>query len=80
MKLYFTSFFIIAGLFLFSKTHAQIPCEDGYADIYPCEGFNLSSHFTLEELGGGVKGNDCWGWTSLVENLFYTVGLVGCQS
>ena len=63
MKLYFTSFFIIVGLFLCSRTQAQIPCEDGYADIYPCEGFNLSSHFTLEELGGGVKGNDCWGWT-----------------
>ncbi|MBC8149812.1 MAG: choice-of-anchor B family protein, partial [Bacteroidetes bacterium] len=65
MKLYFTGFFIIVGLFLIFKTQAQIPCEDGFADIYPCEGFNLSSHFTLEELGGGVKGNDCWGWTDV---------------
>ena len=63
MKLYFTCFIIVVGLFLFSRTQAQIPCEDGYADIYPCEGFDLSSHFTLEELGGGLKGNDCWGWT-----------------
>ena len=65
MKLYFTGFFIIVGLFLIFKTQAQTPCEDGFADIYPCEGFNLSSHFTLEELGGGVKGNDCWGWTDV---------------
>ena len=66
MKFHFTSFVIILGFFLFSKTHAQIPCEDGFADIYPCEGFNLSAHFTLEELGGGIKGNDCWGWTDEV--------------
>ena len=65
MNIYFTSFFIVIGFFLFSITTAQTPCEDGYAGIYPCEGFNLSSHFTLDELGGGVKGNDCWGWTDV---------------
>ena len=63
MKMFLTCIFILSGLFLISDPQAQTPCENGYADIYPCSGFDLSSHFTLEELGGGVKGNDCWGWT-----------------
>ena len=40
----------------------QIPCVDGFAGEYPCENYDLLSVRTLEELGGGANGNDCWGW------------------
>ena len=42
--------------------HAQTPCVDGFAGDYPCEGLDLLSVRSLEELGGGANGNDCWGW------------------
>jgi choice-of-anchor B domain-containing protein len=32
------------------------------ADVYPCDGFDLYTHFPLSALGGGDNGNDCWGW------------------
>ena len=40
----------------------QTPCLDGTADGYPCQGLDLLSVRTVEELGGGQNGNDCWGW------------------
>ena len=42
--------------------HAQTPCVDGFAGDYPCEGLDLLSVRSLEALGGGANGNDCWGW------------------
>ena len=41
---------------------AQIPCEEGLAGEYPCEGLDLLSAWPLDSLGGGANGNDCWGW------------------
>lgn len=39
-------------------------CENGFASIYPCEGYDLMSHIPITELGGsGAEGNDSWGWT-----------------
>ena len=39
-------------------------CESGFADIYPCDGYDLMSHISISELGGpGAEGNDSWGWT-----------------
>ena len=45
-----------------SIAHAQFPCVDGMANGHPCQGFDLLSTRTVEELGGGQNGNDCWGW------------------
>ncbi|MEC7693094.1 MAG: choice-of-anchor B family protein, partial [Bacteroidota bacterium] len=45
-----------------ASMHAQTPCVDGFAGDYPCEGLDLLSVRSLEELGGGANGNDCWGW------------------
>ena len=44
---------------------AQVPCEDGLAGEYPCDGMDLMSVRSFEELGGVPpgNGNDCWGWT-----------------
>ena len=43
----------------------QTPCVDGFAGEYPCENYDLLSVQTLEELGGGANGNDCWGWVDV---------------
>ena len=43
---------------------AQFPCENGFADIYPCGNYDLMAQIPLIELGGsGAEGNDSWGWT-----------------
>ncbi len=41
---------------------AQTPCENGFAGEYPCDGYDLLTHYPLEAVGGGDNGNDCWGW------------------
>jgi len=42
----------------------QYPCENGFADIYPCDGYDLMAHISIDVLGGlGAEGNDSWGWT-----------------
>lgn len=47
-----------------TNPEAQFPCANGMAGAYPCNGFDLMSHITVEELGGeGAEGNDSWGWT-----------------
>jgi choice-of-anchor B domain-containing protein len=43
-------------------TFAQTPCEGGFADGFPCNGFNLQSHISLGEMNAS-GGNDSWGWT-----------------
>ena len=48
--------------FSVSSAFAQTPCVDGFAGDYPCEGLDLLSVRSLESLGGGANGNDCWGW------------------
>jgi choice-of-anchor B domain-containing protein len=46
------------------KTPALSKCENGMAGIYPCSGYDLMGHISIEELGGtGSQGSDSWGWT-----------------
>ena len=38
-------------------------CENGLAGEYPCNDYDLLTHFSLEEIGDeNTIGNDCWGW------------------
>jgi hypothetical protein len=37
-------------------------CENGFANIYPCSGYDLMAHIPLSTMGA-VEGNDSWGWT-----------------
>ncbi|SHI41662.1 choice-of-anchor B family protein [Algibacter luteus] len=37
-------------------------CENGFADIYPCNGYDLIANISLSTFGASA-GNDCWGWT-----------------
>ena len=42
----------------------QFPCINGFADDHPCNGYDLMSHISIDELGGeNAEGNDSWGWT-----------------
>lgn len=43
-------------------SNAVIPCTNGMAGVYPCNGYNLISHIGLSFLGA-TSGNDSWGWT-----------------
>ena len=53
------------------------------ADIYPCDGYDLMSYMSLDDLtpgtgGGSLSGNDSWGWTDPTTNKEYA--LVGLNS
>jgi len=47
-------------------------CENGFADIYPCDGYDLMAHITLNTMGA-LKGNDSWGWTDPTTNREYAL-------
>jgi choice-of-anchor B domain-containing protein len=51
--------FLIAS---FTIATAQTPCDNGMAGSYPCNGYDLQSHFSLADLNA-QDGNDSWGWT-----------------
>lgn len=43
---------------------AIVPCTNGMAGIYPCNGYDLMASMAIDVLGGpGAVGNDSWGWT-----------------
>jgi choice-of-anchor B domain-containing protein len=47
-------------------------CENGFAGLYPCNGYDLMSHIPLATLGG-TRGNDSWGWTDPQTNREYAL-------
>lgn len=62
---------LLATFFAF----AQTPCENGMAANYPCDGFDLQSHFSLGQMGAS-GGNDSWGWVDPDDGTEYAlVGL-----
>ena len=42
-------------------TNALAPCENGFADIYPCNDYDLMAQIPLSTFGA-TSGNDSWGW------------------
>lgn len=76
----------ISSLFIFLAvvTHhltGQAPCENGFADGYPCNQIDLLAHMSPDELDateyGGFYLNDIWGWTDTLTGKEYAlVGLV----
>lgn len=66
-----------AVLFLcsFSLLHAQTPCENGFADGFPCEGYDLQSRLTPSDMFASFA-NDSWGWVDPDTGIEYAlVGL-----
>lgn len=43
-------------------TLSDVPCTEGFAATYPCQGIDLLSYIPHSKMGGG-GGNDIWGWT-----------------
>jgi len=60
------------------------PCINGFAGVYPCNGYDLIGYLSLEDLSisipesGTLSGNDSWGWTDPEDNKEYA--LVGLSS
>ena len=54
--------FIISIFLINQNSISQTPCENGMAGEYPCDGYDLQSFISLEEMDG-IRGNDSWGWT-----------------
>ncbi|MGI9593358.1 MAG: choice-of-anchor B family protein [Patiriisocius sp.] len=53
----------------------QTPCTNGTAGAYPCNGYDLQSFISLEQMDAS-SGNDSWGWTdSLTGKEYAIVGL-----
>lgn len=47
-------------------------CENGLAGDFPCNGYDLMSHLTLDDFSA-VKGNDSWGWTDTTTGKEYAI-------
>lgn len=53
---------------------AQFPCVNGFANGYPCSGFDIMSQISIAVLGGpNASGNDTWGWTDPITNKEYAL-------
>ncbi len=51
------------------------PCENGMANIYPCDGYDLIGLISLQEMNAS-SGNDVWGWQDATTgNEYALVGL-----
>jgi len=55
-------------------------CENGFADIYPCNGYDLMSNMPLSILASNlttientIAGNDIWGWTDPLNGNEYAI-------
>ena len=67
--------FPIIAFFATFFAFAQTPCENGYADGYPCDGYDLQSQISLGEMNASLA-NDSWGWTDPQDGKEYAlVGL-----
>lgn len=52
-----------------------VPCENGLAGAYPCNGYDLLGRLSLNALNAS-SGNDIWGWTDISSSReFALVGL-----
>jgi len=49
-----------------------VPCEGGFAGIYPCSGYDLVAHISLDTFSA-EEANDIWGWTDLDTGKEYAV-------
>jgi len=50
-------------------------CENGFAGVYPCDGYDLLGRVSLNDLNA-TAANDIWGWTDAASNReFALIGL-----
>ena len=63
---------LVFALATFQISMAQSPCTGGFAGPFPCNGYDLQSTLTLNELNAGA-GNDSWGWTDPLDGKEYAL-------
>jgi len=51
----------------------MVPCEGGFAGIYPCDKIDLMNFMPTSTLGSGAGQNDIWGWTDPVDGHEYAL-------
>ena len=68
--------FTVLGLLSISA-FSQTPCNSGMAGPYPCDGYDLQSEISLNQMGAN-SGNDSWGWTDPEDGKEYA--LVGVNN
>lgn len=56
----------------FTNPNALALCENGFAGIYPCDGYDLMAHIPLSTFAAS-SGNDSWGWTDTVTGREYAL-------
>lgn len=62
-------------LFVSTVVFAQTPCSGGFANGFPCSGYDLMARLQLSQMNAG-GGNDSWGWTDPLDGKEYAlVGL-----
>ncbi|MCB0464972.1 MAG: choice-of-anchor B family protein, partial [Aequorivita sp.] len=62
----------VFALLISAFSLAQTPCENGTAGAFPCNGIDLLSRLTLNDLGAS-SGNDSWGWTDPQDGKEYAI-------
>ncbi|MEP0303044.1 MAG: choice-of-anchor B family protein, partial [Maribacter dokdonensis] len=50
----------------------SIPCHNGMAGIYPCNGYDLVAHISLDDFSAS-EANDIWGWTDAETSKEYAI-------
>ncbi|MDY0780646.1 choice-of-anchor B family protein [Tenacibaculum sp. IB213877] len=57
-------------------TNSRVLCENGFADEYPCNNYDLMGHIPVSTLAnsmGTPEGSDVWGWTDPTNNKEYAL-------
>ena len=56
-------------------TGTPVPCENGLAGIFECDGLDLVAFLPIQAMGGGrgVTANDLWGWSDSETGRDYVV-------
>jgi choice-of-anchor B domain-containing protein len=60
-----------------ADSNGRVPCENGTAGAYACNGYDLMSQMDLSDMNGS-EGNDIWGWTDPATSREYA--LMGMDS
>lgn len=63
-------------LFFANLISAQTPCANGFAGVYPCNGYDLLANMPVNILAntnGNPEGSDLWGWTDSTTGKEYAI-------
>lgn len=70
------NFLLVACTLFQSFCFTQTTCNLGFADIYPCNDYDLMSNVPISVLAntlGNPEGSDIWGWTDPLDGKEYAI-------